>query len=203
MRSATRAASNVGRAIGYIFIFGGVVLIFTGGALGLSWFNGLWLAVIGWFLTNAASGSYHQMVLQDMLQGHTASEIMTRDCQLVPSEMSLERLVNEYIMAQGKRCFPVSIEGKVAGLISIHNVKAIPREYWSRTTVGDAMTPFDRLKWVRPEQDLASVMQILSEDDVNQVPVISDSSIVGMLSRDNLVNFIDLQGVLGGARRKG
>jgi CBS domain-containing protein len=162
----------------------------------------LWIAVIGWFLTNAASGSYRQLVLQDMLQGHVASEIMTRDCQLVPAEMSLERLVNEYILAQGKRCFPVAVEGRVAGLISIHNVKAVPREMWSRATVKDAMTPMDKLKWVKPEQDLASVMQILSEGDVNQVPVISDSSIVGMLSRDNLVNFIDLQGVLGGARKK-
>jgi Zn-dependent protease len=39
---ATRIASNVGRAVGFIFIFAGIYFIFTG-----NWLNGIWLALIG------------------------------------------------------------------------------------------------------------------------------------------------------------
>jgi Zn-dependent protease len=52
LKSATRTASNIGRVVGFLFIFGGVWLIFTG-----NWVNGIWLALIGWFLESAATGS--------------------------------------------------------------------------------------------------------------------------------------------------
>jgi len=69
LRRATKWASNAGRGISFLFIFGGIWLIFSG-----LWFNGLWLAFIGWFLGNAAVGSYRQLTLQQMLQGHAVSE---------------------------------------------------------------------------------------------------------------------------------
>ena len=81
-RSATRIASAIGRSVGYLFIFGGISLIFWGLLL-----NGLWIALIGWFLQNAAAGSYRQLALQDMLQGHSVSEVMTRDCMEVPNSL--------------------------------------------------------------------------------------------------------------------
>jgi Zn-dependent protease len=68
---ATLAASMTGRGIGYLFILGGLVMIFT-----VSPFNGVWLAFIGWFLENAATTSYRQAKLQDSFRGFTAQEII-------------------------------------------------------------------------------------------------------------------------------
>jgi len=56
LRRATKTATNIGRIVGYLFIFGGIFFIFQG-----LWLNGLWLAFIGWFLENAAVGSYRQV----------------------------------------------------------------------------------------------------------------------------------------------
>jgi Zn-dependent protease len=192
LRSATRTASNIGRAVGYIFIFVGIFFIFQG-----NWFNGLWIAFIGWFLENAAIGSYRQLALQDMLQGHVVSEIMTRDCLIVSPDLSVERLVNEHMLASGRRCISVVEGDRVVGLVTIHNVRAIPRDQWNTKTVGEAMTPFDSLKWVRPDTDLSNVLRILAEDNINQVPVVQDHNIVGMVSRDNILSFIDIRSGLG------
>jgi Zn-dependent protease/predicted transcriptional regulator len=192
LRSATKTASNVGRAVGYLFIFVGIFLVFQG-----SWFNGLWLAFIGWFLENAAIGSYRQVALHDMLQGHVAGEIMTRDCQTVPPDLSIERLVNEHMLASGRRCFPVIDGDHVVGFVTIHNVRAIPRDLWNMKTVKEVMTPFDDLKWVRPDADLSTVLQMLAEGDINQVPVVQDHNVVGMISRDNILSFIDIRSGLG------
>ncbi|MFC1864802.1 site-2 protease family protein [Chloroflexota bacterium] len=192
LRTATRTASNIGRGVGYSFIFGGIWLIFWG-----NWFNGLWLVFIGWFLENAAVGSYRQVALRDTLQGHTASEIMTRDCLTVNPELTVEQLVNEYVLASGRRCFPVVVDGRVLGLVTVHNVKAVPRDMWGRKMVREVMTPFDDLKWVQPDEDLSTVLEILTDDDVNQVPVVENHNIIGIVGRDNLLSFVSVRGELG------
>jgi CBS domain-containing protein len=192
LRHATRTASNIGRAVGYLFIFGGIWLIFLG-----NWFNGLWFAFIGWFLENAAVGSYRQLALRDMLQGHKVNEVMTRECLTVNPGLTIEQLVNEHILASGRRCFPVAAAGHALGLVTLHNVKAVPRDQWQTKTVKEAMTPFESLKWVKPDQDLATVLGMLTEDDINQVPVVEDKKIVGMVARDNLLPFVSVRGELG------
>jgi Zn-dependent protease/CBS domain-containing protein len=192
LRKATRIASFIGRGIGYLFIFGGIALIFTD-----YWSNGVWLALIGWILENAAVGSYRQMALQDVLRGHKVSEVMTRDCQAVPSTIAVETLVNDYIMTSGRRCFPVVDGGQAMGLVTVHDVRAVERRQWPFRTVREIMTPINKVKQVRPDDDLSSVMQILTEQNVNQVPVVADNSVVGMVSRDSLLYFIHLRGELG------
>ncbi len=192
LRSATRIASTIGRVIGFLFIFGGIYLIFTS-----YWLNGIWIAVIGWFLESAASNSYRQLLLQDMFRGHLASEVMSRDCVLVPPETTLDHLVNENILTSGRRCFPVVSGSRVMGLMTLHNVRAVPRERWDTETVQAAMTPFDRLRWVRPDEELSSVFRLLTENDINQVPVVQDGQIVGIVTRENLLNFVNIRSRLG------
>ena len=192
LRSATRTASNVGRAVGYLFIFGGIWWLFAG-----YWINGLWLAFIGWFLENAASGSYRQVAARDILRGHRASEAMTRDCPTVAPDMSVQQLVNDYILSSGRRCFAVSKGADSVGLVTMHDIRKVPQDKWSSRSVGEAMTPLDRLKWVRPTDDLYEVFNILTTEDINQLPVMEDGSLVGMIGRDNILSFIRVRGELG------
>jgi Zn-dependent protease len=193
LHRATKIASNIGRVIGYLFILGGIYLIFTN-----NWLNGIWFALIGWFLESAAVGSYRQLILQDLLKGHVASEIMTRDCQTVSPDLTIERLVNEYVLATGRRCFPVSEGGRVEGLVTVSDVQRVPRDQWNVKPVRDAMTPLENLKSVKPDEDLNTVMKTLTQNDINQVPVIHDKNIVGMVARDSVLNFINLRAQLAG-----
>jgi len=192
LRRSTRIASNAGRAVGFIFIGVGIFLIFTS-----YWFDGIWLALIGWFLESAATGSYQQLLMQEMLKGHVASEIMSTDCAVVPPDMTIDHLVNGNILTTGRRCFPVATDSQIMGLMTLHDIKVVPREQWTTETVQQAMTPFDRLKWVRPDEELSSVVRILSEGDVNQVPVVLDNKIIGMVTRENLLNFVQVRSRLG------
>ena len=193
IRSATKTASRIGRGVGYLFIFGGLWLTFGG-----DWFNGLWLAFIGWFLENAAAGSYRQMALQDILKGHTVGEIMTQDCTAVPPDLPIDRLAQEHILTSGRRCFPVVENGKLIGLVSIHNIKALPQNLWHARMVRDAMTPFEKMEFVHAGDDLSSVMRMLTEGDVNQLPVVdNDGNIIGMIARDRLLSYISARGELG------
>jgi CBS domain-containing protein len=131
-----------------------------------------------------------------MLKGHVASEIMSRDCQMVSSDITLERLVNENILASGRRCFPVVSEGRVEGMITLRDIQKVPRHEWNHKLVWDAMTPLNKLKAIKPDEDLNTVLNTLSQNDINQLPVVEGNTVVGMVARDNIINFINVRAQL-------
>lgn len=196
LRRATWIAAIIGRGFGYLFIFGGIFLIILSPRENL--YSGLWIAAIGWILENAAVSSYRQVALQDQLRGHKISEIMTRDCPVVSPELTVEALVNQYILTSGRRCFPVVEDGQGLGLVTMHNVKVVPREAWHKRTVREVMTPMDKLKRIGPDEDISAAMQLLTDEGVNQLPVVENNRIIGMVARENLLAFVRTRAELGG-----
>lgn len=71
---STKIATRLGQSIGYLFMLGGIVIIVLR-PFGLSWFDGMWLVLIGWFLANAARISYYQLRQETTLppSGSTAT----------------------------------------------------------------------------------------------------------------------------------
>jgi len=198
LRKSTRVASIIGRAIAYVFIFIGILIIFQVGWFNrVTWFSGLWIAFIGWFLANAAANSYNQMALRDRLQGHTVREVMVTDYPYIPHNLMLEELVHDYILHTGRHCFPVVDEELVLGIVTLHNVKEIPRERWHSTTVSEIMTPLEQLQTAHPDDELSDVLEQMTHEDVNQLPVIDYGKLVGMVARDNVLAFIHTRTELG------
>jgi Zn-dependent protease/CBS domain-containing protein len=192
LQRATRWASLVGQAVAYLFILAGIWQIFTG-----DWVGGLWIAFIGWFLDNAASNSYRQLTVRNLLAGHKVREVMSRDCAQLDAGMTIDRLVNEQMLPTGTRCFPIVEAGLVRGLLTLHNIKGVSQDRWATTTVDQVMTPLDKLKSVGPDEELWTAMQSLTTDGVNQLPVMDDGQLLGMLARDNIVSFMRIKGELG------
>ncbi len=189
---ATQAATFMGQVVAFGFIGWGIVTILTG-----NFFNGLWLAFIGWFLQNAAAASYAQANLQQSLRGVKVSQVMSRDCPLVPLHFPLQRLVDEHVLMGGRRCFFVTEEGELRGMLSLRDVSAVPREKWSQVTTGEAMVPLERLVRVRPNTELLSALQVMDDANVAQVPVVEGSEIVGMLTREHVLHYLRARSELG------
>jgi Zn-dependent protease/predicted transcriptional regulator len=191
LRKSTRTASIIGRGVGFLFIFGGILWAFW---IDLS---GLMLAFIGWFLQDSAAESYRQLEMKDIIEGHKVRELMTSVHPAIPPTLTLERLVNDYILTTGRGYFPVVEEGFVLGLVTVRDAEATPRDQWAARTVGEAMTPIEKLKWVQPDDDLSSAMRLMNVEGINQVPVVEGGNIVGVVTRDRLLNFIDTRAKLG------
>ena len=193
-KRSTRIAVRVGRGVGYLFILGGLLIIFL---IPQQWFSGLWLAFIGWFLDTTASASYRQAQWQGVLQGLTASEMMTSDCPVVPSNITISRLVQEYIFTSGHRCFLVTEEGELKGILTLRNIQSVAQSNWEVTPVGNVMTPVEKLKIAHPDQDVLSVLGQMDEANINQMPVVSEGRIVGLITRDNLIRLFHTRSKLG------
>jgi Zn-dependent protease len=192
MRRATLIAAKVGRFFGFVFIFVGILRTF-GGDLG-----GLWLAFIGWFLDNAANAQVHQVMFQGLLTGHTVSQAMSRRCITVPADLALQRLVDEHILGGGQRCFLVNSGENTIGLMTLHRIKEVSRNEWPTTTAAQVMIPLEKLKRISPDAELWSALQQMDRDGVNQLPVMTDSQVIGMLSREDVITFLRMLQELGG-----
>ncbi len=182
MKKATHIASWVGRGVAYVLIFRGIFLFITGNV-----FNGIWFALIGWFLQNAASSSYKQVVMKDALQKFTARDALVAECDIVPPSLSLGRMVSDSVLPRGKRCFVVIDEGKIKGMITLRNIKSVPQMRWDYTNVENAMTPLSKLETASPEEDAGSLMERMDELDINQIPVVSDGNFLGLVTREGLI----------------
>lgn len=186
---ATRIASWVGRGIAYLIILFGVIRAL----LWQEWLGGLWLIFIGWFLENAASMGYRQLALREVLGDHRVRELLQADAVYVGRDLELDRLINEYVLKTGRRCFPVVEDGSLLGIVTVHHIKEVPHEARATTTVGHVMTPVDETVKVHPEEPLTTVLEHMSSGGVNQVLVVEDGRYVGLVSREQLVDFIQMR----------
>ncbi|MBN1862208.1 MAG: site-2 protease family protein [Dehalococcoidales bacterium] len=193
-RRSTRIATRVGEGVGYFFIGAGVAVVvlslFDMAPFGLNWFSGVWLAFIGWFLRNAARSSYRQTEWRETLRRFTADQVMSASYPAVPPDIDLARLVEEHVFTTGHRVFVVVGRERFEGILTLDNVKTIPRRDWAATRVRDIMTPLARLKVVTPEESALGIMEWMNGNDVAQVLVVKDGRVVGLITRDNLMRFL-------------
>jgi CBS domain-containing protein len=111
--------------------------------------------------------------------------------------MTVEELVHERVLRRSARSFAVMAGGDFAGLITLTDVRRVRREDWPATSVFRAMTPATRLHTVRGSDTLASVLQLMAERDVNQLPVVEGRALAGMLDRGDVMRFIQVRRDLG------
>jgi len=193
-KRSTRIATQVGRGIGYSFIVAGIViavLSVSGLSLfGLSWFSGIWIAFVGWFLQNAASSSYRQTQWREALKGLSATRIMTTNCPVVPSDFTVSQAFQQYVIPTGCRLFMVADEGRLEGIVALQNIKPVSKQNWGVVSVKEVMTPIDKLKVAYPDQDALSVLEQMEESNINGIPVVSGERVIGLITRDNVVNFL-------------
>lgn len=193
MLQATRVAANAGRVVAAILIGIGILTVFTGGL------GGLWLAVIGWFLWNAAENSYQQLLLQNSLQGLTAGMLAGPATMRVPPDLTLRQFAEDYLLAHNQRAFFVGVEGGDAlGLITLSDLHNHPRDQWDRISVFRAMTPRERLITVSPRTPAVDALQLMAEHNVNQLPVVNGRDIEGLLTRAALIRAIQFRAEVGG-----
>ncbi len=184
---ATRVAAKTGEFVAYGLMAGGAVqLLFNP-------IGGVWMFLIGMFLRNASASSYEQMVLQTTLEGLTAREIARTDYVPVPPDMTMDHLVGQLMLVGHGRCYPIVAGEELLGLITLTDAQKLDREHWPTTSVYRAMTPFEKLQTVPPEESATAVLQLMNEKDVNQVPVVDGRRIVGIISRADILRLIQVR----------
>ncbi|MBN1222079.1 MAG: site-2 protease family protein [Candidatus Aminicenantes bacterium] len=191
LRKATRIASRIGQGFAFFLVFIGILQILKG-SLG-----GFWLIFIGWFLHSAAARSYQKVMVDEVLKGVRAKDLMTKDFASVPSTLRVQDLVDDYILRRRERVFLVKDGDELKGIVCLEDVKKISREERPASTVSDIMTPREKLEAVSSEDDGRMILSSLTSKNIHQVPVMESDRVVGLICRTDVLRFIQLRRDLG------
>ena len=195
LKKATRWASYIGQGIAWLMIVAGISMIFGIQIpfFGSGFINGIWLAFIGWFLNSAAVNSYQQILVQDILEGVTVQQMMRVDAPVVEPDCSVSALVHDHIMQTDDHAFPVIQYERLVGLVTLEDVRKVPRDQWEQVPVQRIMTSADQLETVNPDDDAEEALKKLRNKDVRQLPVLRGDSLVGVLRRRDIIKWLRLQ----------
>lgn len=186
-RQATRIAAGVGEIFGYILIAGGFFLLLSG----VFW-SGLWFMVIGWFLLGAARAEASNVQLEGVLKRLTARDVMREDFPSVTPGTPIQVIVDDYMVGKGERAVMVANGGTVLGILTVTDVRRVPRSEWPNTPAQTAMTPRDRVVTVVATTPATEVLVLLGERRLNQVPVLEEGRMVGLVTRREIVERLQL-----------
>ncbi len=187
---ASRLAARTGQVIAYGMIALGAFEAVRAWQAQGDVVNGIWLALIGWFLLSAAKQSYAQAETRTALEGLLVSDIMTAEPPIVGREISLEDYARE-VSRSGRGSHLVVAHGQLVGMISTEALTRVPQEDWGVTSVQAAMTPRDKLLWAEPSESALKLLDRMRSVGMQHMPVIANGSVVGMVTRESIVHALE------------
>ncbi len=185
---ATRIASAVGQGCGYLFILLGIGAFFAG-----SVFDGLWIAFIGWFLLNASQAAQKDAITRMTLHGVTVEQVMQKYPITAPANISLQKVVDTYMVPHGLQSIPVTQGDYLCGMITLSDIGHIERERWAAVPVGHTMQFAEQMYVVTPEQPLLEVLQEITIRGLNDVPVTHLGNLIGLVSHKSIMRYLSAQ----------
>jgi Zn-dependent protease/CBS domain-containing protein len=188
VNKATRVAARAGQVVGALFIASGLFALLVE-----SDFGGLWIAFIGWFLLEGAHAYYRQAQLSTSFHGLRVADVMARDCATIDAGTTLRHFVDDELLQKPSRCFAVSRDDHVLGLITPDDVKQVRKERWDVITVSQAMRPLDTLHPVTPNTSAGEALEVMGREHLNQLPVVSGGHLDGVITFSYLVGFLRLR----------
>jgi CBS domain-containing protein len=192
-RTATAVAARAGQGVAFLLIFFGL-LLFLAGNLG-----GLWLVLIGWFLNQSAVASYQQMILTQALADVHVKEIMSKEVKTVPPNLTLNQLIDDYFLKERYSRFPVVADGHILGVITLNDVKNVPREKWATTKAVEVIEPLKKEMFMKPEDQAVNALMKMASEDVSHLLVVADENqLVGLITRTDIIRLIKIKTTLGG-----
>jgi Zn-dependent protease len=187
LSKATRWSSYAGQFIALVFVAFGFWDAWEGDLLG-----GLWIGMIGWFLASAAVAARRESELREAFTAVKVRDVMQPDPLVVSPGASVRDLVEQYVLRHGLRAVPVVQADNIVGLVTLSDVKRLPRERWAGEAVAAIMTRTG-LRVIGPDADVQRALQMLVDNNINQLMVIDNDELVGMISRADVMRYLQMR----------
>ncbi|MFZ0180187.1 MAG: site-2 protease family protein [Candidatus Dormiibacterota bacterium] len=180
--TATVAAARLGRFFAVVLIGIGVLDFFFVNPV-----NGLWLMLIGWFLDTAARGEAHGEQARHALEGVLVGDVMSKNPVIVPSWITVELLVDQYVMGHEFTSFPThSIDGRIDGLVTMRGIKQIPAQQRSKRRAIDIAIPADRVPTARQDERITDLLKRMGTASDGRAMVYDGGTLVGIVSPSDI-----------------
>lgn len=180
--TATRVATMGGYATALLLIGLGVYLFIVS----RSAIQGMWLALVGWFLFQAAFMSYRQHRQRRRLEGVTARELMRSHMPEVSPDARLQELIDAGALRDRSGLVVVE-DGRAIGLIAASSVGRLSRRARAAARVRHVMSPVERAEAVAPDDGSDRVLEALEDSETGMLAVIDSGELVGVITPEDVM----------------
>ena len=177
MGPATERAASIGRGFGYVMIALGGLELLSGAP------EGLWLALIGFFIVMAAGQQAMGAQVQAALSGVHARELMSAPVVSIPERISATQALTDWFVPHRYTSFPVvDDDGRAIGLVSLPQIEHLTRQQRATQWVGEIAERDPSLR-VSGEEDVARLLERPAFVRVGRAVVIDeDGRPIGLVS---------------------
>jgi predicted transcriptional regulator len=182
---ATRVAVAVGRVLGVVMMLGGGLLVVGWGDLA-----GIWLLAVGWFLYQAAAGSLLHEQLRERAGRRTIGDVMRPLFESADGSLTVAALLNRYGWGDHLRTLPVTIDGRVRGIVGDREIAATASDVRSTVKVAEVMTAIGRRDVVAASEP---ILEFLGRDasPARRVLVTDEDRVVGIVTGEELAHLFE------------
>jgi CBS domain-containing protein len=156
-------------------------------------FSGAWLAFIGWFLLQAATGEARYIATEAALAGLRVRDLMVRNPATIDGDLTLARFMEEVARSPHFTTYPVVDAERPIGLLAFRSVAAVPRSEWDWRRVRDAMTPLDQVQMLTEDETAVDALDALSSSTSNRGLVVENGHLAGLLSITDLTRAFEVR----------
>jgi len=189
LQEATFISSRIGRGFGTALMILGVIALVGGKVI-----SGMWWFLIGIFVRGAASSSYQQLVLKDMVEGQPVRRFMRSEPVTVVPSLSIAEWVEDYIYRHHYKMYPVVDGSRLLGCVTVDSLQGLRREDWSTTHVADVMEQRSESNTVDAGTDTMTLLtNILKPAGRSRFMVVEDDRLVGIIALKDLLELISLK----------
>ena len=176
IKEATRLAGICGMLIAAILIIFGVYMAIAPNFQ--AYFMGFWSVLVGLFLFDAAYSVVKHV--RGRLQ-NIVSEAMSAPFSIQP-DLLISHLIDSVLPLHRQIAFPVAENHQLHGMLSLEDLKSLPRERWHLTRVRDLMRPIAPRFFVEPNATLDYAQELMKRNGIGSVAVVGKSGeLVGFL----------------------
>ena len=186
--SSAVTAARAGRVFGFALIALGILQVVTGRG-----FGGLWLALVGLFVVNAATAEEQHAQVSGRIGRLPVARVMSSPVLVADPDSDVERFRHEVALVQRHSTYPlVDRSGALAGLVTFNRLRAVPAGMRAATRLRDVACPVPEIPLARPDEPLTDLLPRLEGCSDGRAVVLDGGRVVGVVSPSDVARTLQL-----------
>ncbi len=179
LTEATILTGRFGQIIAVVLIgFGLFVVLFRGELIA-----GFWTILVGFFLFDSARSILREI---NDFENLSIEEAMTLPASIEP-DVNVLHFVDNILPLHRRTIFLVAANRQLYGILSLEDLKKLPREDWHTTKIQDVMRPITTDYFVDTAASLSEARELMRANGIGALGVIdARGNLVGFLQRGRI-----------------